>query len=182
MNDDEFQKALAFGQIGAQKIAAWLERHRYAVVGTGKQNDERYKGPQITSAEADMVAPDLLAIRGDDTKWIEAKHKSVFSWYRIGRCWVTGIDQRHWDHYQKVAARCPWPLWILFLHRIAKPSQSDLNHGCPMNCPTGLFGQETKRLQQTINHTSDRWAKGMVYWRSDKLVRLATLEEMSDAS
>jgi hypothetical protein len=50
----------------------------------------------------------------------------------------------------------------------------DLKHGCPDDCPTGLFGNDISELCGVENHRHENWGKnGMVYWSHRRLKRLA---------
>ena len=148
------------------------------------------KGPQLfLPGDDSLVAPDLFAFRcnevkGNTIKWIEAKHKTVFTWHRISRPprWTTGIDLRHYHDYLKVADASPWEVWLFFLHRCSTPYKRDIQHGCPKVCPTGLFVGELSVLRGCENHRSDRWAKGMVYWAEDRLKLLASLQEVEQCT
>jgi len=168
---------LKYGQIGESKIATWLRRTRgsYVLPAYEKEIDNN-KGPRLFCPTGELVVPDMLAINGQKVSWIEAKHKSVFSWHRITKRWVTGINIRHYNDYLEVAKVTPWPIWLLFLHE----KDRELSRDEPWPCPTGLFGQQLEILNQRINHTSDKWGNsGMVYWAYDNLKKLASLEEIN---
>jgi len=168
-----FERQLTFGKVGESLIAGWFKRKGYAVLPVYEIEAHTGKGPQVFLQTAELIAPDMLCFMGQKVFWIEAKHKSVFSWHRITRRWVTGIDRRHYHDYLKVAEASPWPVWLMFLHR------NDYTNEPPHNCPSGLFGGELKRLKDNVNHEHDNWGKsGMVYWAHETLLQLATLEEV----
>lgn len=173
-----FAQQLAVGKAGESKIANWLRRKGYHVLPVYEKEISEGKGPQLfTALGPGLVAPDLLAFNGDKVRWIEAKHKSVFSWYRIGQRWVTGIDLRHYNDYLKVCELSPWPVWLLFLHSQSKTTE---HTGV---CPTGLFGESLSILAGKESHRSLRHGKsGMVYWARDDLKLLASLDEVNAAS
>jgi len=106
--------------------------------------------------------------------WIEAKHKTAFTWHRISKKWVTGIDLNHYRHYQRVATSLSgWPVYLMFLHKtgIAKDTPVGLIS------PSGLFGEELNFLSQHENHRHQNWGKhGMVYWSSEILKKYVDLE------
>ena len=126
------------------------------------------------------MAPDLLTVSKErEVMWIEAKHKTAFTWHRISSQWTTGIDLHHYNQYVQVELQVKWPVWILFFHRTSTPNDNDLQHGCPDQCPTGLFGRRLVDLVRTENHRSDRHgSSGMVYWAHAVLKQLATCEEV----
>ena len=134
---------------------------------------EEYKGPRLLMARGrDLVAPDMLAFRAGRILWIEAKHKTVFSWHRKTSRWVTGIDMHQYSQYQQVAKVHPIPLWLLFLH------QQSVSDG-PGPCPTGLYGQRIDVLKGCENHRHENWGKsGMVYWGESSLKKMAELRDM----
>lgn len=114
-------------------------------------------------------------------QFIEAKHKRVFTWYRIGARWCTGIDLHHYRDYQETQKVTGNRVWLLFLHRSSVPDPIDSKHECcPRECPTGLFGRPLDYLVKHESHTSGRYGRhGMVYWAHDVLKPpLATLEEI----
>lgn len=176
-----FADNLAFGKIAESKIVRWILRNGSAVLPVYDIKGMQNKGPRLlTESRNGLVAPDLLVIAPDKSfSWIEAKHKSAFSWYRRTESWVTGIDLHHYSQYLKIRERTGVPVYVLFLHASATPSQSDLRHGCPPSSPVGLFGDELGRLEYTFSHTSpNHGSHGMIYWDAEVLVRYATIEEV----
>jgi hypothetical protein len=160
--------------MGESRIATWLMRRGYSVLPVYEKEINTGKGPQLFSLDKKLIAPDMLAFRGDTVKWIEAKHKSVFSWHRISKKWVTGIDLKHYQDYLQVALRSPWPVWLLFLH------EKDYTDEWPHNCPTGLYGHELLYLADHENHRHSNWGKGgMVYWAHETLQMFCSLKHMS---
>lgn len=174
-----FEQTLAQGRVGEGAISKWLQSRGHAVFPAYEVEKHSGKGPQLFAASGDLVLPDLLAFRAGRSIWIEAKHKTRFAWNRTRQEWVTGIDLRHYDEYQAVAARTALPVWLLFLHPKAEPSPADREHGCPPTCPTGLFGNDLNVLTKTESHRSDRHGRsGMVYWAVDQLRLVAPANEV----
>lgn len=170
----KFEHNLAFGQAGESVIARWLQARGHAIFPAYQVERSTGKGPQLFAASGDLVLPDLLAFRDGNIQWFEAKHKTCFTWHRISRQWVTGIDLRHYNEYREVAEKTSIPVWLLFWHPNSQPSQSDLKHGCPGACPIGLFGENIETLANCENHRSDRHGtSGMVYWSHANLRLLA---------
>jgi hypothetical protein len=175
---ENFRELLEQGQIGESIIARWFIRRGNAVLPVYEKVIDTGKGPQLFCLDGSYAAPDLLLfskIKGR-VLWIEAKHKSVFSWHRISQCWTTGIDRRHYREYQKVMAQTEWPVYLMFLHRFnADPNRPE----DPWPCPTGLFGQRLDVLTKCENHQHDNWGtSGMVYWRHESLTPDASLEDL----
>lgn len=174
-----FEQSLAVGQLGESLISRWLQSRGHAVFPAYQIEHQTGKGPQMFAASGDLVLPDLLAFRECKIQWFEAKHKTCFTWHRITERWTTGIDLRHYGEYQEVAARTGLPVWLLFFHPKSQPDVRDLQHGCPPQCPTGLFGNDIEALTQKENHRSDKWGKtGMVYWSVENLKFIAPAKDL----
>lgn len=176
-----FEQQLNFGKIGESIIANWLKRKGYSVLPVYEKEIQEGKGPQVFTLQGNLIAPDLLVFGNaiDKVWWIEAKHKSAFSWHRITRRWVTGIDLRHYEDYLRVAQISPWPVWLLFLQRDGRAKDTPLGK----NSPTGLYGGTLAYLQNNENHRHDNWGKsGMVYWSETTLTKIAELTKVFDTS
>jgi hypothetical protein len=133
------------------------------------------KGPQLYMPNKALIAPDLFAFGAGKAFWIEAKHKTAFSWHRLTQRWVTGIDLRHYADYCQVDDETPWPVWLFFLHEGGQAKDS------PPNSPEGLFGQTLAILRTCENHRHENGGKaGMVYWAKESLRLLAPLEELRE--
>lgn len=181
-----FSQKLAIGKVGESAIAQWLKHRGHHVMPVYELEVESGKGPQLFSAEGEYIAPDMFVFKSDGTYtcWIEAKRKTRFSWWNIGKCFETGIDLHHWDQYCKVQEVSPWTIWIMFLHTQSDTWQKDIDKwNAPPTCPTGLFGNRLTELKKSISHTDPRHGKtGMVYWKAESLLHLAALEEIEIAT
>ena len=184
-----FADYLASGQLGESLIAQWLRRRGWHVLPAYEKEIDNGKGPRLFMAEgadkAQLVAPDLLAMRGGRFMWFEAKHKTRFSWYGNGGYWVTGVDRKHFADYCRVADETGLDVWLLFLHRESAAWPDDIARwGCDPICPTGLFGGSIAKLRlpppDGQSHESNRHsATGMVYWQPRRhLIRIAELGEV----
>lgn len=176
---NKFEQKLRMGKLGESLIARWLKSRGWNILPIYELELDSGKGPQLFSVNDEFVAPDLLVFKHLDTNalWIEAKHKSVFTWHRITQRWTTGIDLRHYEDYLKICELSPWPIWLLFLHQksycLKRPNE-------PWPCPTGLFGQTMDYLLENENHRHDNWGnRGMVYWSIDSLKKLAEISEVN---
>ena len=175
-----FERQLSFGQLGEGAISRWLQARGHSVFPAYQMEQSTGKGPQLFSLDGDLVLPDLLAFRANKAQWIEAKRKTCFTWHRNTGRWVTGIDLRHYGEYLEVSARTALPVWLLFYHPESQPSGDDAAHGCPNECPTGLFGNNLAVLAECENHRSSRWGNsGMVYWAHEKLRLLAPVSDLA---
>lgn len=172
-----FSEQLKYGQAGESAIAMWLRKNGATVLPVYEKILDTGKGPQLFTPTHKLIAPDMLSYSGNEVQWIEAKHKTAFSWYKIGGYWVTGIDLRHYEDYLAVDTESPWLVWLLFLHRGGQAKDS------PANSPAGLFGGPIRELRNRESHRSDKWGRsGMVYWAKDSLRYLASLEEVEAAA
>lgn len=177
--DRQFQNRLAFGQMAETKIARWILSKGAVIMPIYDIEYESGKGPRIFSIEEQYIAPDLLVFHQGKMYWIEAKHKSVFTWYRKGKYWTTGIDLHHYRQYLKVEQLLKFPIRLLFLHESNIPAPIDRRYSCPPQCPTGLFGQSLGYLTQHESHRSPKHGPmGMVYWAYETLQLRAQLSDL----
>lgn len=183
-----FEQALSFGKVGESLIARYMMSRGHSVLPVYEIEKSHGKGPQLFSAKSGMVAPDMLVFTTGGALFVEAKHKTVFTWHRNSKQWTTGIDLRHYGDYLKVAKSTQLPVWLMFYHRCATPDMRDVQHGCPAECPTGLFGGELFSLVIDENHRSlsfnparefvGHGNSGMVYWAESSLKKIASVEEV----
>ena len=127
-----FDAALKYGVAGETAIARWLRARGNGVMPDYEKIVDTGTGLQIFLTDIELIAPDFLTFKGGKALWVEAKHKSAFTWHRISGRWVTGIDKRHYEHYLRVAEESGWPVWLLFLHEGMQAKDS------PANSPSGL--------------------------------------------
>lgn len=171
-----FSDNLNQGKAGESAIARWLTRKGYAVLPVYEKIIEEGKGPQLYLCDKSLIAPDLFVFAKRQL-FIEVKHKSAFTWYRIKQVFETGIDKRHWNDYLQVRDIVGVPIWILFLHKHGKAKNSP-------PCQGGLYGADIDLLRKTISHEDDRWGRsGMVYWTREEdggpLKKLANYEDLA---
>jgi len=165
-----FEQSLRHGRIAEGKIAEYLRRRGFSVIPAYEKEIGEGKGPQVFTPVDELVAPDLFVVRNGVCRWVEAKCKTVFTWHRKSRRWVTGIDLRHYNEYQKVGRHFGWEVYLLFLHTCPRPDPRDVEGGCPAVCPTGLFEGRLSWLTEHENHRHDNWGRsGMVYWAHERL-------------
>ncbi len=184
-----FAEKLAFGKVAEGFIAKWLMARGNSVLPVYEIEKSTGKGPQLFGLDSSLVAPDMVAFTENGVVWIEAKHKSVFTWHRNTQQWTTGIDLRHYGDYLKVAKSTKLPVWLMFFHRSSTPSDGDQRMGCPAQCPIGLFGGDIFDLVPKENHRTPpldyfregakgHGRSGMVYWSVSELKRLATYDSV----
>lgn len=156
-----FDKQFEFGKIGESYISNYFKAKGYAVLPIYEKEISEGKGPAVFFPDEEVIGTDMLIFKEDKTLWIEAKHKSAFSWHRLTQKWVTGIDIKHYNNYLKLQEKTQWPVWLLFKHNGGQDS------------PKGLFGNNLKVLSVCENHRHSGWGKyGMVYWAVENLINL----------
>ncbi len=181
LSGQDFQSRLAFGQLAETAIARWLLLKGKLILPVYDAEYATGKGPRLFGAGESLVAPDMLTYSAKGFCWVEAKHKSVFTWHRKTGRWVTGIDSHHWKQYLLVREKVAVPLWLLFLHEKPHPDSRDLPY-CQGASPVGLFGGEILDLAKRINHTHANWGRhGMTYWSHSALTLLASLADVITA-
>lgn len=184
-----FAESLAIGKVGEGLIAKYMMSRGNSVLPVYEIEKATGKGPQLFFDCGEYVAPDMIVFTDGGVMFIEAKHKSVFSWHRKSMRWTTGIDLRHYEDYLLVSAKTKTPVWLLFYHKEDNPSANDLSFGCPNKCPTGLYGGNLAFLVSHENHRSlpydfsrgsfvGHGKSGMVYWSENILKKIATKEEV----
>lgn len=165
MNDFEEQKQK--GVAGESTISKWLISRGFAVLPVYEKIIDTGKGPQLFTPEGCFVAPDLLALKENTVMWVEAKHKTAFTWHRITEEWVTGIDLHHYEQYKQVQSLSHYDVWLLFLHDGGQAKDS------PPDSPSGLFGNSLDYLSEHEHHRHMNWGRrGMVYWGISALRKL----------
>lgn len=161
-----FDESLAVGKVAESAIAKWLMRRGNSVLPVYEKVIDEGKGPQLFSGGEGIIAPDMLTMKDGRVLWMEAKHKTGFTWYRIGGHFDTGIDLRHYRDYLKVAAVTGFPVWLLFLQRGSAVKDAPEGQN---DSPSGLYGNDILRLNECICHESPNWGRsGMVYWHREK--------------
>lgn len=179
MTKQQFEDNLKFGQLAETAIAKFLMAKGWLVCPAYEKECDTGKGPRLFGAIRNYVLPDMTIFKGNKVLFVEAKHKTVFTWFYKKERWTTGIDLHHYADYRAIAKLLPYPLWLLFLHRCSQPTENDLAHGAPDECPTGLFGgliddletKESHRSKEKIGDTG--WGRhGMVYWADYDLRRI----------
>lgn len=156
-----FSENLERGKVAESAIARWLMRRGHSVLPVYEKSGGEYKGPQLFTHDSSFVAPDMVAFANGQTLFIEAKHKSAFTFWRIGGVFETGINLCHYFDYIKIRDVTKIRVWLLFLHKGCTAKDSPPS-------PAGLFGNDISILERHESHRDTRWgSSGMVYWTRD---------------
>jgi hypothetical protein len=162
-----FKDQYSFGKIAETKIAMYFRNKGYTVLPIYEKEINEGKGPALYFPDKEIIGTDMMIFKNKNIYWIEAKHKTAFSWHRITNRWVTGIDIHHYEHYQIIAKRTDWPVWLMFFHEGGQAKDS------PADSPCGIYGNELLYLIENENHRHENWGKsGMVYWAIEKLIKI----------
>lgn len=177
----KFKDALNFGIDGEDVISNYFMYIGFSILPACRIECQPYKGPRLQSKESETTLPDLFAISKTGSMWIEAKHKSGFTWYRsmnrhgVFGSFQTGIDLKVYEEYRKIANETPFDVYLMFLHEGGKAKDSP-------ESPAGLWGDTIENLKKIEDHTSLNYGRsGMVYWNMCDLPQWATMEELLDA-
>lgn len=172
-----FEQKLEIGRLGEDLISRWFRSFGWNILPAYEISQDTGKGPRFFSASGDnIVSPDLLIFQECEFRWVEAKHKSAFTWHRITESWQTGIDRHHWNEYLKVREQSKLPVYLFFLHEPGHISK-DTPEG--MTSPSGLYGKSLDVLKDQIDHESDRHGtSGMVYWKEKDLKKYSEYFEI----
>ncbi len=164
-----FDQQLQAGKIGESYIANWFKNRGFNILPVYEKEISEGKGPTLFTAEnKQIIATDMLIFKENKIFWIEAKHKTAFSWHRITGRWVTGIDIKHYTHYLELAKLSKWPIWLIFLQKGGHAKDS------PEISPSGLYGGELTYLSRNENHRHmNHGSSGMVYWSDSVLNRIS---------
>ncbi len=172
-----FSDTLKQGQLGESLIALWLRRQGWHILPAYEKQIDNGKGPRlfmaVDAAFDQLITPDLFCIKGREFRWLEAKHKTRFSWYGKGKYFVTGVDLRHFEHYCHVRDEVGLPVYLMFLHTDNRTWPADVERwGAPDWCDTGLWGGDIDNLRTEYSHKSqDYGPTGMIYWRPNVHLR-----------
>lgn len=167
-----FSKQLSYGQLGESRIANYFKARGYNIMPVYEVEINSGKGPRLFTSSGPLIAPDIFIFKADRALWIEAKHKTAFAWYRKKNVWTTGIDIRHYKDYCKIAEFSPYPVMLMFLHEGGQAKDS------PPDSPSGLFGENIKKLQKCESHRWESPGFNMVFWEKDVLKKYAELSEV----
>ena len=149
--------------------------------------------PATLDRRGRLITPDLLLMKKQQVKWVEAKHKNMATFFRKKWRWQTGIDKRHYEDYLKVQDRTPaWPIWLLFLQEVpletnAPPGLRSAQQDCLAVPSQRVFlmkapiRQNGKRNPMVYWGLSDGTGYDGIFYPKD-LKLLATLESVFAAS
>ena len=172
-----FERKLKFGKIGESIIGSYFRNKGFIVLPIYEKEISEGKGPALYFPKEEIIATDMFVFRRNDIRWIEAKHKSVFTWHRNSETWTTGIDMHHYEQYRKIDKQTPWPVGLVFHH---EGGYSETNPP-DKESPSGIHGNSLEFLSEdeNIHHTWGKYGKGgMIYWAIDKLKLMATKDQL----
>ncbi len=175
----KFEDLLRQGAIGESIITKYLcNVWGFAVLPAYEKVIDDRKGPRLFLRDKNLVIPDMLTFSHcGPAVWVEAKVKTLFSWYGRGGYFVTGINYHHYQDYQEVEKSTGTPVLLTFLHYQSKTWPNDVRDwNAPAECPTGLFGLWLGKTPESHRNWSGNTL--MIYWRYERLTKLASLSEL----
>lgn len=183
---DTFERQLAIGRKSEDAIFRWLLARRRSVLQTYEIEHGDGKGPRLIAPSKAYVIPDMLSFSAGRANWIEAKHKTHWTFHGKTKRFVTGIDTRHYNDYTEVEVITGLPVFLLFFQKSAEARPNDVERWrAPKTAPVGagLFCGRLDELRDRINHThaGSYAAPPMTYWAGESLRRLASVEEVEAA-
>lgn len=194
---EQFQEKLEQGRLGENWTLYYTCRTlHYVNLPVSKIKDFEDKGPRIYIPNSlggppiYVPVPDTLCIHRHDWKdeqlalpsefWLEAKFKSRCTFYRINKAWQSGIDMRSYKWYKKVEEFTGKPVWVF--HLIFPTSdQQAIAQGAPKEKRPAPHGLYTHPISLVPAYDPDSNPK-MIYWKIEKMRRLAKLSEVIAAS
>jgi hypothetical protein len=185
-----FQETLARGLHFENTIAQWLLTKNYCISPAYEKVENNHKGPRLLIPGKELVLPDMMIMQPQlpqastsegfalqesilqesilpQVCWVEAKSKSVFTWYRKFSCWESGIDTYYLNQYTQVQEATGLPVWIIWYQEAGKTSQYNPEG---RTSPSGMYGQSLSYLLEHISHQYQgkndysHGGEGMTYW------------------
>jgi hypothetical protein len=177
MSKSDFEYYLSFGFHGEHLIRDYLRTQGFYVLPAYElESTGNFKGPRFFGPRCEYITPDMLAFYEKSIMWVEAKTKSAFTWHRLTKRYVTGIDWRCWVDYNKVAKSSEVPVFLYFLQQPGHKAKDTPDYAGPS--PNGLFSGEINYLGRHINHIFPKEAPAMVYWAEDSLTKIAEYQDV----
>lgn len=99
-------------------VSRWLQRRGWHILPAydyAGQGDS--KAPKLMRLADGYIVPDLLACRAGRRRWYEVKFKTRCTRRRPGAPLETGINLKHWRHYNDVKALSGDQVWLVFVHK-----------------------------------------------------------------
>ncbi len=164
---DTFQQKRDEARHYEKALAAWFQHQFGAYIlptydYSGLQDN---KPPRLMGANDAFVIPDLLVTKSGRMTWVECKWKTHADLFRKTKTLCTGINARHWTHYQQVKKISGCDVVIMFLHIQEAEMRGDF----------------IDTLKNSIHHTYNGGKmgyNGMVFWDYNKLKKWCPLSDV----
>lgn len=172
-----FDDSLEMGGQAEEALVEWIRGRGNAVLPVGLlQNRDGRGGAHLFLKGREVAVPDLLIFPPkSQVFWAEAKRKAGFTLHRNSGDWCTGTNRRYYENYCAVADITSIPVYVLFW------IDGRQTKGSPPNNTSGLFGATLVKLSKNIHHVvpaAQMGASGIVFWKTDVLTKLASLDEV----
>jgi len=150
---NNFEDRLEYGKEAEDEIYNFLLRKGWSLIPT--QPFKSDKGQRVYRLEDDYPAPDTIAFKNGNSRWIEVKHKTHASEYK--NVWTVGMEKRYFNDYLQIEKDSGIPVHIFFLVDVSDNKT-----------PFGMFEKGLKFLLKSIHSRSDDY----LFWDVSKLSRI----------
>lgn len=111
-----FKSQLAFGEEGEHEIADLLIGRGVTILPLYQFTND--SAPVFFSKNSNIISPDLICFK-DDCFMVEVKTKN--QWVSYNGLVETGLNRRHYEHYQKIQKATKKEFWVFFNHKKQEP-------------------------------------------------------------
>ena len=112
-----FKEQLSFGEEGEHEVAQWLITKGVSVLPLYQFNPENT--PCIYHMQGKTTSPDLVCFK-NDSFMVEVKTKN--QWVRFGDRIETGLNLKHYKHYEKIELLTNKKVYVFFNHKVERPT------------------------------------------------------------
>lgn len=145
----DFQSQILYGKEAEMVFQEIFRYNGYSIMPVYEKVLQDYKGPRVSLAFRDVIAPDLFVFgNGQEPHWVEVKRKESATWYYKGGYWCVGIDKRLWNDYVVVDCESPFRVWLMFMLEGGISKDAPPN----MSSPEGFFGAPLEHLLKRLSH------------------------------
>lgn len=113
-----FEEKLSWGEEGEQTIASLLIRRGVAVAPL-YQFHNHDSTPILLTEKENLILPDLTCWSDGLNYFVECKRKN--QWVKFNGNVETGLNQKHFRHYERLKAITGQDVYLFFLHEKEMP-------------------------------------------------------------
>lgn len=112
-----FEQQLEWGEEGEELVASYLIGCGVTIAPLYQFNADQ--APFLLNNKEKLILPDLTCWNKGVGYFVECKRKN--QWVSFDGNIETGLDQKHYSHYQKIKRATGQNVWIFFLHEKQDP-------------------------------------------------------------